>query len=397
MQISEKCSAVSPSMTLSITSKAKAMKKQGIDVISFSAGEPDFNTPAHIIEAAKCAMDSGYTKYTAASGMPELKEAVCNELSKKGLNYEPSEIVISNGAKHSLFNSMQATLNEGDEVLIPMPYWVSYPELVKLAGAVPVFVEAQENFLVSIDALKKATTPKTKALILNNPSNPTGAIYDESALKEISDFCIENDIIVISDEIYDKLVYGEINPPSIASFDGMRERTIVVNGASKAYSMTGWRIGWTASPTNVAKAMGALQSHATSNPNTIAQFAALTALTDEKTKEYIEGMRIEFKSRRDYMTDYIDKMDTASYVQPGGAFYLMVDVLKAYGKTYNGKSINGSLDFTSVFLDEKHVASVPGIAFGADNYIRLSYATSLENIKTGLLRLNEFLTEILGD
>jgi aspartate aminotransferase len=384
-------------MTLSITSKAKAMKKQGIDVISFSAGEPDFNTPAHIIEAAKCAMDSGYTKYTAASGMPELKEAVCNELSKKGLNYEPSEIVISNGAKHSLFNSMQATLNEGDEVLIPMPYWVSYPELVKLAGAVPVFVEAQENFLVSIDALKKATTPKTKALILNNPSNPTGAIYDESALKEISDFCIENDIIVISDEIYDKLVYGEINPPSIASFDGMRERTIVVNGASKAYSMTGWRIGWTASPTNVAKAMGALQSHATSNPNTIAQFAALTALTDEKTKEYIEGMRIEFKSRRDYMTDYIDKMDTASYVQPGGAFYLMVDVLKAYGKTYNGKSINGSLDFTSVFLDEKHVASVPGIAFGADNYIRLSYATSLENIKTGLLRLNEFLTEILGD
>jgi aspartate aminotransferase len=373
------------------------MKKKGIDVISFSAGEPDFNTPAHIIEAAKHAMDQGYTKYTAAAGMPELKEAVCNELSKIGLNYEPSEIVISNGAKHSLYNAMQATLNDGDEVLIPMPYWVSYPELVKLAGAVPVYVEAQENFLVSIDALKKATTKNTKALILNNPSNPTGAIYEEAALKEIADFCIENDIIVISDEIYDKLVYGETNPPSIATFDGMKERTIVVNGASKAYSMTGWRIGWTASPKDVAQAMGALQSHATSNPNTIAQFATLAALTDEKTKEYIESMRLEFMSRRDYMTKAIDKMANASYVQPGGAFYLMVDVSKAYGKTFEGKSINGSLDFTSIFLEEKQVASVPGIAFGADNYIRLSYATSLDSIKAGLSRLDEFLTEILGD
>lgn len=397
MQISKKCSAVSPSMTLSITSKAKAMKKTGIDVISFSAGEPDFNTPSHIIEAAKVAMDKGFTKYTAASGMPELKEAVCNELAKKGLSYEPSQIVISNGAKHSLFNAMQATLDEGDEVLIPMPYWVSYPELVKLAGAKPVFVPAQENFLVSIDALKEATTEKTKALILNNPSNPTGAIYEESVLKEIADFCLKNDIIVISDEIYDKLVYGEVNPPSIASFEGMKEKTIVVNGASKAYSMTGWRIGWTASPKEVASAMGALQSHATSNPNTIAQFAALSALTDEKTKEYIEGMRLEFKSRRDYMTATIDKMVNASYVQPGGAFYLMVDVSKTYGKHFNGKKINGSLDFTSIFLDEKHVASVPGIAFGADNYIRLSYANSLENIKVGLSRLEEFLTEIMGD
>jgi aspartate aminotransferase len=394
MNISKKCAAVSPSMTLSITSKAKAMKKQGLDVISFSAGEPDFNTPQHIIDAAKLAMDNGQTKYTPASGMAELKEAVCMELAKKNLNYEANQIVISNGAKHSLFNAMQAVIEPGDEVLIPMPYWVSYPELAKFAGGVPVFVPAEDDFLVSIDALQKAVTSKTKALVLNNPSNPTGTIYNETQLKGIADFCIKNDILVISDEIYDKLIYEDIYPPSIASFDGMKDRTIVVNGASKAYAMTGWRIGWTAAPKNVTSAMGALQSHATSNPNTLAQHASLCALTDDRTPKCIEDMRLAFKQRRDYMIDRINNMNNVSLVKPNGAFYMMVNISSVFGKSYNGKQINSSLDFADVLLDEKYVAVVPGIAFGADSYVRMSYATSKELIEKGLTRLDEFITEI---
>lgn len=395
MRISKKCAAVSPSMTLSITTKAKSMKKKGIDVISFSAGEPDFNTPAHIIKAAKKAMDDGFTKYTAASGMMELKEAVCVEFSKKDLNYKPSQIVISNGAKHSLFNAMQAVIEKDDEVLIPMPYWVSYPELVKLADGVPVFVQTQENFLVSVKQLERHTNSKTKALILNNPSNPTGAIYNAEQLKKIADFCIENDIYVISDEIYDKLIYEDIKPPSIASFDNMIDRTIVINGASKAYAMTGWRIGWAAAPQNAASAMGAMQSHVTSNPNTIAQYAALCALTDEKTNKCIDDMALEFKKRRDYMTDRVSSINNIYCVKPGGAFYMMVNISCTFGKRYKGSKIGSSLNFSNIFLDEKYVATVPGAVFGADEYIRMSYATSQENIKAGLKRLEEFLIEIM--
>ncbi len=396
MRISKKCAAVAPSMTLSITSKAKAMKKKGKDVISFSAGEPDFNTPQHIVDAAKVAMDEGKTRYTAASGMVELKQAVADDLAKKGLDYKASQIVISNGAKHSLYNSMQAVLEDGDEVMIPLPYWVSYPELVKLAGATPVYIETGADFLASVEAFKQKLTPKTKAIILTNPSNPTGAIYSTQQLREIAEFCVQNNIIVISDEIYDKLVYEDTSPPSIASYEGMKDLTIVINGASKAYAMTGWRIGWAAAPIEVAKAMGALQSHATSNPNTIAQWAAVSALTDPKTETCIDNMKKEFKVRRDYMTNVIGNMKHAQYVKPGGAFYIMVDVSKAYGNKYKGKMIEGSLDFADILLDEKYVATVPGIAFGADKYIRLSYATSLENVKTGLNRLDEFMCDILG-
>ena len=395
MKISKKCASVSPSMTLSITSKASAMKSQGKDVISFSAGEPDFNTPQHITDSAKVAIDKGYTRYTAASGLPQLKQAVADQLKENGLDYNASQIVISNGAKHSLYNAMQAILEEGDEVLIPCPYWVSYPELVKLAGAVPVYVQTGDDFLASVDDFKQNLTPKTKALILTNPSNPTGAIYNNKQLKEIANFCRQNNIIVISDEIYDKLVYEDEFPVSIATFDGMQDLTIVINGASKAYAMTGWRIGWAAAPQNVASAMGAIQSHATSNPNTIAQWATLTALTDPKTKECVLDMNREFKIRRDYMTDALSNMKYTSYVKPGGAFYVMVDVSKAYGRSYKDNKIEGSLDFSTILLDEKYVATVPGIAFGSDKYIRLSYATSLENIKKGLNRLDEFLTEIM--
>ncbi len=397
MKISKKCEQVAPSMTLAITSKAKAMKKQGINVISFSAGEPDFNTPEHIIKAAKKAMDDGFTKYTPASGLVELKQAIADELAKKGLSYKASQIVISNGAKHSLFNSMQAVLEPGDEVLIPMPYWVSYPELVKLAEAVPVFVESGDDFLATAESLKASITPKTKALILNNPSNPTGAIYSAAQLEAIAKLCVEKNIIVISDEIYDKLIYEDDVPPSIATYPGMLERTIVINGASKAFSMTGWRIGWTASPQNVASAMSALQSHATSNPNTIAQYATLAALTDEKTEESVSAMRKQFKARREYMMETVSSMKYADFVKPGGAFYMMVDVSKVYGAEYNGKKIEGSLDFSGVLLEQKHVAAVPGVAFGADSYVRLSYATSMENIVEGLKRIDDFLNEILGE
>ncbi|MCK5128973.1 MAG: pyridoxal phosphate-dependent aminotransferase [Clostridiales bacterium] len=395
MKLSKKCAAVSPSMTLAITSKAKAMKKQGINVISFSAGEPDFNTPQHIMDAGKKAMDDGYTKYTPASGLLELKKAIADEFVKIDLQYEPSQIVVSNGAKHSLFNTMQAVLEAGDEVLIPQPYWVSYPELVKLADAVPVFVETGDDFLATVADLKAKLTSKTKALILTNPSNPTGAIYNKEQLEDIAAFCVANQIIVISDEIYDKLVYEDVCPPSIASFDGMKDLTIVINGASKAYAMTGWRIGWAAAPQNVASAMGALQSHATSNPNTIAQWATVAALTDNRTMQCSKDMNKAFKQRRNYMMETISEMKYADYVQPGGAFYMMVDVSAVFGKQYNGRQIQGSLDFSDVLLEEKYVATVPGIAFGADNYVRLSYATSMDNIKEGLMRLDTFLKEAM--
>lgn len=394
--INKLAKSIKPSITLSITSKAKALKKQGVDVVAFSAGEPDFNTPIHIIDAAKKAMDNGYTKYTAASGMLELKQAIANEMSKKRMDYEPKQIVVSNGAKHSLYNAMQTVLEKDDEVLIPMPYWVSYPELVKLADGVPVFVESGDDFLVTIDKLKEKLTDKSKAIIITNPSNPTGALYNKDQLGKIAQFCIENDLIVISDEIYDKLVYDSVQPLSIASLDGMNQRTIVINGVSKAYAMTGWRIGWAAAPSDTAKAMGALQSHATSNPNTIAQYAALEALTGEKTNAYVEDMRLEFKRRRDYMINRVDKIKYIEYVKPKGAFYLMVNISSVYGQRYKGKKILGSLDFADVLLEEKHVAVIPGVAFGVDDYIRLSYATSVENIKKGMDKLEELITDLIN-
>jgi len=385
MNISERCKGVSPSVTLSLTAKAKELSAQGKNIISFGVGEPDFVTPEAICDAAKEALDKGLTHYTDASGTPELKKTICLSLEKEhGLKYRPSQIVVSNGAKQSLFNICQAILDPGDEVILPSPYWLTYPELIKFAGATPVYAECGENLILDIGNIEKAITSKTRAVIINNPNNPTGALYPEAVIRELAEVAVRHDLTVISDEIYDKLVYDVEAPPSIATMPGMLERTIIVNGVSKTYAMTGWRIGWTASPLNAANAMSAYQSHSTSGPNTMAQYAAAHALAGPQ--ESVAAMKAEFKKRRDYAISRIEKMDGVGLVYPGGAFYIMMDVSGAYRD-----GMSGSVEFSRRLLEENFVAAVPGAAFGDDNYIRLSYAASMEDIAEGLDRIEAFI------
>jgi len=395
MELSIKALSISPSSTLAIDAKAKKMKAEGIDIIGFGAGEPDFDTPTHIKEAAKKAIDEGFTKYTPASGTLELKQAICNKFKKdNGLDYKPSNIVVSNGAKHSLVNAFQAICNPGDEVIITTPAWVSYPEMVKLADAVPVFINTteEEGFKFTIDKLEKAITDKTKAIIMNSPSNPTGMIYSEEELKAVADLAVSKGIYVISDEIYEKLIYDGYKHVSIASFnDKIKDLTIVVNGVSKSYSMTGWRIGYTASNEQIAKVMSNMQSHATSNPNSIAQKAALAAL--EGPQEIIDTMAAEFVKRRDYMVDRINSIEGLSCIKPNGAFYVMMNISKIIGKELGGVVIKGSDSFADVLLEKANVALVPGSGFGTDIHVRLSYATSMENITEGLNRIEKFLNK----
>ncbi len=378
---------IEPSITLAITAKANAMKKAGEDVISFSAGEPDFRTPEMIRKAAIEAIEKKPIGYTPAHGMPELREAIARKLERENqLSYSAEEIVVSNGAKHSLYNIFQALLDPADEVLIPVPYWVSYPEHVRLAGGNPVLVPTTEEngFCYTLEALEAAVTDKTKALLLNSPSNPTGGVYDLKTLETIADFAIRHDLFVISDEIYERLIYDGKHH-SIAALPGMRERTIVVNGFSKGYAMTGWRLGYTASNRTLADLMKNIQSHATSNPSTISQYAGIAAL--EGDQSVVDEMVVAYKKRRDYMIDRIATSDVLSCFEPAGAFYLYVNIEKTFGKTYGGKVITGSLDFADYLLESQKVAVIPGIGFGTDAYIRLSYATSLENIKEGLDRI----------
>ncbi|SHE34244.1 pyridoxal phosphate-dependent aminotransferase [Caloramator proteoclasticus] len=396
MELSKKAKQIAPSTTLAITAKAKKMKSEGINVISFGAGEPDFDTPQYIKDAAIDAINNGLTRYTPASGIIELKEAICNKLRKEnGLEYSANEIVISNGAKHSIYNALMAICNPGDEVIIPVPYWVSYPELAKLVDAIPVFIHTDEKnqFKINIEELKNKITPKTKAIIINSPSNPTGTVYTEEELSKIAEIVVENDLIVISDEIYEKLIYDGYKHISIAYLNkDIKERTIVINGMSKAYAMTGWRIGYTASNKEIASLMANIQSHATSNPNTIAQYASVEALRGNQKE--IEIMRKEFEKRRNFMVDRINKISGLTCVNPLGAFYVMVNITNLKGKMFNGKSILTSLDFANVLLEEEKVAVIPGDAFGDDNYIRLSFATSLEQIKEGLDRIDSFIQKI---
>jgi aspartate aminotransferase len=393
--LSEKNAGIAASLTLAISAKAKQLQAQGIDVVSFGAGEPDFNTPENIRNAAIERINKGGNGYTPASGLIGLKEAICRKLERdNGLSYTPAQIVVSNGAKHSLNNVLMAICNPGDEVLIPGPYWVSYYELVKLADGEPVIVPttAANDFTVTIEALTAALTPKTKALIINSPNNPTGAVYDEALLRKIADFAVQNDLYIISDEIYEKLIYDEKHV-SIASFsEAMKARTIVVNGLSKAYAMTGWRIGYTASSIEIAKIMSNIQSHATSNPNTIAQYAGIEAL--DGNQDTIETMRQAFDSRRQYMVSTIAGMKGVSCVNPKGAFYVMMDVSAFFGMQAEGLAINDSLSFAEALLEIDRVAVIPGIAFGSDAYVRLSYATSMENIVEGLKRIESFFGKI---
>ncbi len=396
MMLSKKAMEISPSLTLAITAKAKKMKAEGIDVIGFGAGEPDFNTPKNIQQAAIKAIEAGQTRYTAASGIIELKEAVVNKFKKdNNLTYKTSQIIISTGAKQCLANIFQAILNPGDEVLIGAPYWVSYPELVQLADGVPTFVDTEESnsFKLTIESLEKAVTKKTKAMILNSPNNPTGTAYTKEELEKIATFAQKHDIIIISDEIYEKLLYGESGHISIASLsEDAYNRTIVINGVSKAYAMTGWRIGYAAASEKITSLMSNIQSHTTSNPCSISQYASVEALNGDQSE--VEKMKQEFKKRRDFMVDKINSINNLSCVKPEGAFYVMVNISKVLNKEVDGKIIKDSLTFSDLLLEKEKVAVIPGIAFGVDDFIRLSYATSMENIEKGLNRIEDFVNGI---
>jgi len=391
--LSQKGLGISPSVTLSITAKAKAMKNSGINVISFGAGEPDFNTPENIQNEGIRAIKEGLTRYTPASGITELKEAICKKLyNDNSLSYEPKNIVISNGAKHSIYNALMAIINPGDEVIIPKPYWVSYPELVKLVDGIPVYIDTKEenDFKFNVDDLKRIKTNKTKALILNSPNNPTGSTYSRQELEKIANWAVENNVFVISDEIYEKLIYDGNEHVSIASInEKIKDLTIVINGMSKAYAMTGWRIGYAACHEEIAKVMSNIQSHTTSNPCSIAQYASVEGLLGDQS--CIEEMRKHFEERRNYMYETINSIKGLSCRKPNGAFYIMVNFSKLLGKTIRNYTINSSIDFANFLLEEGKVAVVPGIAFGDDRFIRLSYATSMENIKEGLKRIKELI------
>lgn len=389
--IAKRVGSVKPSMTLAISAKAKELRAQGEDVVGFGAGEPDFDTPENIKEAARRAIDEGFTKYTPASGIMELKEAVCAKMQTDNkLEYRPDQVIVSCGAKHSLYNIAQALFDPGDEIIIPAPYWVSYPDQALLQDAVPRIVETREedNFRLTGELLRTAVTPRTKALILNSPSNPTGCGYTEAQLVEIKDVILEHKLFVISDEIYEKLVYGNFEFHSIAELgEEIKAQTIVVNGVSKSHAMTGWRIGWAVGPSDVIKAMSTIQSQSTSNPTSIAQKAALEALNGPQ--DAVTMMVGEFDKRRRIMVDRLNRMAGVSCLLPDGAFYVFARVDGLYGKAHGGKTINSSMEMADYLLNETKVAVVPGVAFGADGYIRLSYATSVEMIEKGLARIEE--------
>ena len=396
LTLSNKAKKVKPSSTLAITAKAKELKAQGLDVVGFGAGEPDFNTPENINKVAIEAIESGFTKYTPASGTNELKEAVCRKFKEfNKLNYEPNQIVISNGGKHSLTNVFSAILNPGDEVIIPAPYWLSYPEIVKLADGVPVFVRGgkEQGYKVTVEQLQAVTTDKTKALILNTPNNPTGMIYTREELEAIAKYVVDNDIYVVSDEMYEHRVYNGNEHVSIASLgEEIYKRTITVSGVSKSYAMTGWRIGYTGSSAEIAKLMSSIQSHQTSNPNSIAQKATTEALNGPQ--DTVLAMVKEFDKRRQYMYNRISKMPLVDALEPLGAFYVFIDLGEALKKEYKGKVIGTSAEFARILIEDYNVAVIPCADFGFDDHIRLSYAISLEQIEKGLDRIESFLKSL---
>ena len=383
MEISARAAQLTPSLTLSIDSKAKAMKAEGIDVCGFGAGEPDFDTPEHIKAAAIAALEAGFTKYTPSAGLPELRQAIAEKLEADNqITYRPSQIVVSSGAKHSCYNAILATCQAGDEVLIPSPYWVSYPDMVRLAGAEPVIVQTTERngWKMRASDFENAMTPRTKMLILNSPGNPTGSVYTREELEGIVEVAAEEDIYILSDEIYEKLVYDDIKHVSIASLSQEAyDLTITINGFSKAYAMTGWRLGYLAAPEAVAKAVDNIQSHSTSNPCSFAQKGAVAALKGDQ--QPLADMRDEFGMRRNYMFDRITKIPNITAVKPEGAFYILVNISQL------GLS---SQNFADRLLSKASVAVVPGAAFGDDRTVRLSYATSIDIIKKGLDRFQDF-------
>ena len=387
MKLAARVNEVSPSLTLAISAKAKAMKAEGIDVCSFSAGEPDFPTPKHICEAAQQAIDAGKTRYGAVAGELRLREAIANKLQTKNkLSYEAENIIVTNGGKHSLYGLMQALIEPGDEVIIPAPYWVSYPEMVKLAGGTPIFIEttAANNYRMTVEQLTNAITEKTKLLVLNSPSNPTGTVYPPEEIRAIAKIVVEKDILVVSDEIYENILYDDAEHLSIGAVNPeIFKRTIISSGFAKSYSMTGWRLGYAAGPLEVIKAMAKIQGHSTSNVCSFAQYGAIAAL--EESQDCVQQMLSAFAERREFIYQAINDIPALSCPKPDGAFYVFADISKTGLK---------SLDFCNSLLDSYQVATIPGIAFGADNCIRISYATSMDTIKRGMERLSKFVDSL---
>jgi aspartate aminotransferase len=393
MELSTFASSIEPSATLAAGAKAKELKAAGKTVFDFSLGEPDFNTPDHICQAAVDAMKQGHTHYTPASGVPVLKQAICDyHLRQHGLKYQPTQICVSSGAKHTIMTALYATLNPGDQVVIPAPYWVSYSEMVKMTGAEPVIVPtpASNKFKLTAEQFRKACSPRTKMLMLNSPSNPTGSTYSPDELAALADVALEKNLMVMSDEIYERLIYGDCEFRAFAGLKpGLMERTLTVNGVSKTYAMTGWRIGWTAGPVAIIKAMGDIQSQQTSNPCSVSQYAAVAALNGDQT--CIEAMKKEFSKRRDYVVGRISKLPGVSLVPPDGAFYAFFDVSSYFGKTFGGKKVANSQDFCMAALEQAHVVFVQGSAFGAEGYARMSFATSLDVLDKGLTAFEAWL------
>ena len=382
-RISQRAASLSPSLTLAIDAKAKQMKAEGQDVVGFGAGEPDFDTPQHIKDAAIQALNEGFTKYTPSSGIPELRQAIADKFKREnGLTYKPSQIIVSCGGKHSCYNVILSTCQEGDEVIIPAPYWLSYPEMVKLAGASPVVLQTTDRteFKLTPGQLRAAITPRTRLLVLNSPSNPTGSVYTPEEIRAIGDICVEQGVLIMSDEIYEHLLYDGAKHRSVASFSQAHyDHTIVVHGFAKAWSMTGWRLGFLAAPEPIAKAIDAIQSHSTSNPTSFAQKGAVAALTGPQ--DHLPRWLAEYDERRTYAWQKLNDIPGVSCVNSQGAFYLFPNISKLGLK---------STDFCAKLLEQEKVAAVPGIAFGADDYLRLSYATGMANIEKGLDRLERF-------
>lgn len=397
LRISDKISKIAPSITLAIDAKLKQMIADGIKVYGFGAGEPDFDTPKYIRDAAIDAINKGMTRYTAAQGTMELRKAICAKLEREnGLLYNSNQIIASSGAKHSLSNAFAAILNHGDEVILSVPYWVSYPEIIKLNDGVPVFVNTkiENDFKMTKQELQSAITPKTKAILINTPNNPTGSLYSEHELREIAEIAVEHNLFVVSDEIYERLTYDGNKHVSIASLgDDIKELTILINGMSKAYAMTGWRLGYAAGNERVIKAMSSIQSHAVSHPNSITQHASAIALNGPQ--DDLHNMLEQFSKRRSYMYDRLCAIKGLKCLKPEGAFYVYVDISCYMGKELCGQIIKSSLDFAQILLEKGQVAVIPGAAFGTDNFMRLSYATSMETIEKGIDKFESFIRDNL--
>ena len=393
IKLSDKVLNIAPSMTLAVNAKLKKMVDEGVEVFGFGVGEPDFDTPEYIRNAAVEAMNKGFTRYTPAQGTIELRKAICAKLKRENsLDYEPNQIIVSSGAKHSLSNAFAAILNPGDEVIVPVPYWVSYTEIIKLNDGVPVLVQTKKenNFKMSGEELKNAITANTKAILINSPSNPTGAVYTEKELREIADIAVQNNLFVVSDEIYERIIYDDNKHISIASFNSeIKDLTILINGMSKSYAMTGWRLGYAAGNEKVIKAMSSVQGHAVSHPSSITQYAAAAALNGPQ--DDLKNMVQEFSKRRNYMYGRINAMKGLSCIKPEGAFYVYVDISSYLGRNLCGIKLDSCLDFAQTMLEKGHVAVVPGAAFGTEGFVRISYATSMEIIKNGLDAFESFI------